>query len=35
MLGLIGDHGYEKVRRVYDANYMHPAIAGGGITWAM
>ena len=31
LLGLVGDKGYEKVRRVYDANYIHPAIAGGGI----
>lgn len=29
MLGLIGDQGYEKIRRVYDINYIHPAIAGG------
>lgn len=30
MIGMIGGKGYEKTRRIYDANYVHPAIAGGG-----
>ena len=30
MLGIIGTDGYEKTRRVYDIDYVHPAIAGGG-----
>lgn len=30
MIGLVGDEGYEKVRRVYDSDFIHPAIAGGG-----
>lgn len=29
MIGLIGDEGFEKQRRVYDEDYIHPAIAGG------
>lgn len=29
MLGIIGTDGYEKTRRVYDIDYVHPAIAGG------
>ena len=30
MIGMIGDKGFEKVRRVYDTDFIHPAIAGGG-----
>lgn len=31
MIGMIGTEGYEKIRRVYDTDHIHPAIAGGGI----
>jgi len=30
MIGMIGDSGYEKIRRVYSIDHIHPAIAGGG-----
>ena len=30
LIGMIGTEGYEKIRRVYDTDHIHPAIAGGG-----
>ena len=30
MIGMVGDSGYEKIRRVYSIDHIHPAIAGGG-----
>lgn len=30
MIGMVGDSGYEKTRRVYSIDHIHPTIVAGG-----